>query len=102
MRALDDPFWGSDYQDYVEFFKMFGVELQDESGQYKSSLDVYKEIADRLKQVEEIEAAGYVCSDCKSFDMDESYDGVICWCKNGRDIDNDWNHKACIDFVPDS
>lgn len=55
-----------------------------------------------LKQIEEIETAGYVCSDCKSFDMDESYDGVICWCKNGRDIDNDWNHKACIDFVPDS
>ena len=102
MRALDDLFWGTDIQDYADFFRMCGVELQDESGQYKTPLDTLKEAADNLKRAEKIVAEGYKCVECKSIEIDESYDGVICWCKNGRDIDNDWNHKACIDFESDS
>lgn len=45
-KSLTDPLWGTDYRDYADFFRLFGIEMKDESGNLKTSWQVFQEAAE--------------------------------------------------------
>lgn len=48
IHQIDDPF--ADIEDYKAFFGVFGVELQNEDGSYKSSYECFREASENWKR----------------------------------------------------